>query len=85
MRTPFSVIIVLIYVLASMGPASAVSKNKLPAGTPSKTSKGVPLTEGECTGLGGKVDNAVKCSGGLVCLTTDRDGVVHSACITKLK
>jgi hypothetical protein len=48
-----------------------------------------PLTTGECTGLGGKlIDLAVgatvcnKAGGGQICVTVDKNGVVHAACIT---
>jgi len=42
------------------------------------------LTSGECKGLGGKVGANNKCAVGAECLTTDSDGVVHRACLTKL-
>jgi hypothetical protein len=42
-----------------------------------------PLTESECTGLGGKVITAeVKdCSSGKGCVTAGSDGVIHGVCI----
>src|ERR1700745_4289251 len=47
------------------------------AATPTMT-RAMALTEGECTGLGGKVSAANKCAnGGLGCYTTDKDGVIH--------
>ena len=50
-----------------------------------KPSVFVPLTEAECTGLGGKVLPTAEGSchaTSKVCYTTDPDGVIHSACIT---
>ena len=48
--------------------------------------KGVPLTNKECEGLGGKVVDVVKsCAAtGKTCYTTDQHGVIRSSCITKL-
>ena len=44
----------------------------------------VPLSNAECTGLGGKVVDVVHgCGSGKVCYTTDKNGVIHHACITK--
>jgi hypothetical protein len=42
------------------------------------------LTTSECKQLGGQVARvSVKnCRGGRLCTTTDRDGTMHSACIT---
>ena len=46
---------------------------------------GTPLTEGQCTGLGGVVvaANVKSCSKGKACFTSDPDGVIHRACITE--
>ena len=46
---------------------------------------GLPLTEAQCTGLGGVVTSSVskKCaSTGKICFRADQDGVIHSSCIT---
>jgi hypothetical protein len=44
----------------------------------------LPLTDSECTNLGGKVRPATtkECSSGQACRRADADGVVHSVCIT---
>ena len=47
--------------------------------------KASALNQEECTGLGGKVSAAVKCATGSACYTTDKDGVIHMACITNKK
>ena len=49
---------------------------------------GVPLTSGECTGLGGKIEEANRvcnAAGQKACKTVDRDGVVRVACIDEVK
>src|SRR5438128_2716163 len=53
--------------------------------TPVPGRKIVQLTEGECAGLGGKVLSipVAYCSSGSLCSTTDKNGVIHEACITK--
>ena len=74
--------------LELVGTVWAVEK-KQPTGTAPKRSTTVaPLTEGECVGLGGKIrvfypDNT--CATGKLCITTDKDGVIHSACINAEK
>ena len=44
----------------------------------------VPLTDSECTNLGGAVRStmAKECSSGKVCRRADAEGVVHSVCIS---
>ena len=41
------------------------------------------LSSAECKGLGGKVVEVSDCNGMSACLTTNQDGVVHKACLTK--
>jgi hypothetical protein len=66
--------------------ASAVEVQR-PGGrtaTPTR-SKAIPLTNAECTGLGGTVETTleVNCATGQKCKTVDKNGVIHGACITK--
>jgi hypothetical protein len=44
-----------------------------------------PLTEAECTGLGGKNFDVVSatCPSMRMCRRADEDGVIHSVCISK--
>lgn len=51
------------------------------------TVKGIPLTSGECTGLGGKIESTAVCQaqGQKACKTVDHDGVVRVACIDEVK
>lgn len=42
-----------------------------------------PLTTKECLGLGGKVIDAIGCSGGKACSTVGANGVVRSKCINR--
>jgi hypothetical protein len=53
--------------------------------TPIPGRKNVQLTEGECEGLGGRVLSiaVAYCKSGSLCSTTDKNGVIHEACITK--
>jgi hypothetical protein len=39
------------------------------------------LTVGECQGLGGKVIPKAGCASTFGCTTTDKNGVVHEACV----
>jgi len=41
------------------------------------------LSSAECKGLGGKVVEVSDCNGMSACVTTNQDGVVHKACLTK--
>ena len=43
------------------------------------------LTEKECTGLGGTVNDVptAKCESGKGCVTADKDGTIHAVCIDK--
>jgi hypothetical protein len=43
------------------------------------------LSQAECTGLGGKVVTTfpIACASGSACYTTDKNGVVHHACINE--
>ena len=85
MKLKFVVTSVCTLILASSGHAYAVDKKQQPV-APARPTKMSPsaLTAAECKGLGGKVAASVnKCDSGSMCLTTDSDGVVHSACVTK--
>ena len=64
-------------------PASAVVKKPLPPRAQSAGSV-VPLTEHECTGLGGKVESfALDCASTRVCVVVDNHGVIHRACVDR--
>jgi hypothetical protein len=79
-----SVCALFLTILASGG-AFAIDKMQQPA-APTRPTKMSPtgLTAAECKGLGGKVAASVnKCDSGSMCLTTDSDCVVRSACVTK--
>jgi len=52
------------------GPASNAPSRARPA-----------MTKEECEGLGGTVDEAVTCTGGKGCFTTDRNKGVHMVCV----
>ncbi len=68
------------------GPTAAIEKKGPPTGVAVKNKPTrAPLSEPECTGLGGKVLSiAGACeSTGKQCVTTDKNGVIHQACITK--
>jgi hypothetical protein len=98
MKSPFtfSFAIIIGFALASVGTsieAYSSQKTKKVRGTSTnavgnlgtKPSIFVPLTEAECTGLGGKIlpTAAGSCNAtGKVCYTTDQDGVIRSSCIT---
>jgi hypothetical protein len=43
------------------------------------------LTVGECQGLGGKVIPRAGCDSTFACTTTDKNGVIHEACINAAK
>ena len=51
---------------------------------PPLTAVGTPLSTNECKGLGGVVATVFEhvCASGQKCVVADKDGVVHSACIT---
>ena len=74
----------ILVILLSVNAMFAAPK-KAPSPVAKTNTRATALTEGECTGLGGKVDAAVKCSGGQGCYTTDKDGVIHMACLTNKK
>jgi hypothetical protein len=65
-------------------PAFAVVK-KAPISTPPKASTNAPLTEGECTKLGGTVSGSNTCNSGSMCETTDENGKSHHVCISARK
>lgn len=74
--------------LSLLAPAAAAPLTKpLPQSKPMAVSTDVgpvPLTDSECTNLGGSVRSATpkECSSGKACRRADADGVVHSVCIT---
>ena len=75
-----------IFLTVSSVNATLAAVKKAPTGTATTPIKrGLPLTEGECAGLGGKVNFAKNCTSGQGCYTTDQDGVIHMACITSTK
>jgi len=79
-----SICVMLLAILTS-GSVFAIDKKQQPV-APARPTKMSPtaLTAAECKGLGGKVAASVnKCDSGSMCLTTDSDGVVHIACLTK--
>jgi hypothetical protein len=44
------------------------------------------LTSGECTGMGGKVDDNINCTWtGKGCFTVDKNGVIRMLCIDEKK
>jgi hypothetical protein len=82
-------ILIIPLLLASLAaaPAGAAPLSKpLPQSKPMPLATDVgplPLTEGECTNLGGSVRStmAKECASGKVCRRADAEGVVHSVCI----
>ncbi len=70
----------LVCTVAFVNTASSIEKKPPPA---TATKAMAPLTETECQGLGGKVRASATCSTGEKCVTVDRDGVIHGACISK--
>jgi hypothetical protein len=72
--------------MAMTGSVQATAKTKVkPPVHSGMGTVATTLTEAECTGLGGKVVTVLQgCSAtGKVCYTTDKNGVIHHACITK--
>jgi len=63
----------------------ALAIDKGTAIVPARPAKMSPanLSEAECTGLGGKVVPVTDCKGFDACITTNKDGVVHKACLSK--
>jgi hypothetical protein len=61
---------------------SSAHSGTLSTGQPPSTAV-APLTEAQCKGLGGKViDSPEICrDSGSKCVTTDKDGVIHSVCL----
>jgi hypothetical protein len=77
------VIVALCLPFGLAGPTLAVEKKQPSAGTaPKRTISKAPLTESECTGLGGKIGTSVCPGTGKECITVDSHGVVHRQCIT---
>jgi hypothetical protein len=75
----------LLLIFASGSSSLAVEgRNPLPVAPKPTRMAPVPLSNAECTGLGGKVVDVVHgCGSGKICYTTDKNGVIHHACITK--
>jgi hypothetical protein len=65
--------------------SAVVKKAGPPAPAAAKTNRMMPLTEGECRGLGGDVVTTHGCDTGLACQTADKDGVLRRACIDNRK
>jgi hypothetical protein len=70
--------------------AAPSSNSSKPSQTPNEPVKKPPvgvkpaLTTAECAGLGGTASANVGCPGD-ACYTTNKDGVVHWACIDEVK
>jgi hypothetical protein len=78
---------VIVGLLSFVSSASAVEKKQPGTGTPPRTTTAAPLTEGECTQLGGTVRNIAAgiCISGQACSTTDEQGQKHTVCISASK
>ena len=63
----------------------AAPKRNPTANAPTKINKAVPLTNGECTKLGGSISENVTCNSGSMCTTTDESGNSHHVCISARK
>jgi len=50
--------------------------------SPTLTSVGLPLTQGECKNLGGTVQKEASCDTGLECTHVDSAGTIHRVCVT---
>ena len=80
------ILVAVLFIAASISTALAVKKVPTPAPTQTQTRKSLPLTEGECRGLGGNVVTANGCgSPAKACETADKNGVLHRACIDDKK
>ncbi len=70
-----------------LGSASAIERKGPIAGVAApRPTKMAPLTEGECTQLGGKVSSqagAKVCTSGRYCVTKDENQEYHYVCISK--
>jgi hypothetical protein len=58
--------------------AANVNKPRMPG-----VIKTLPLTEGQCTQLGGETLRATICNSGRMCQTIDQNKVVHRVCINE--
>lgn len=87
MKTGFTQVVLsaLVFTLAA-GSGVFAAETRPPSVTPVKPTKLSPsaLTGAECKGLGGKLAANTACASGAECLTTDKDSVVHRACLTKM-
>jgi len=73
---------------APVGAAPSQSNSKAPGNVSPTAPKPAPggsvrLTSGECEGLGGKVVtvDAATCGSTQKCVTTDKNGVIHTNCV----
>lgn len=66
--------------VATIGPMSRPGKS---GALGVRDSISVALTENECKGLGGTVNDFKDCKSGKGCVTADKDGVQRAVCITK--
>jgi hypothetical protein len=86
MGTLLTVVGLIVIVTFGNSASAAGKKNPVPkAQTPTTIQT---LTKAECEGLGGKVVDVLrssKCTTGKMCYTTDKNGVIHHSCITKLQ
>jgi hypothetical protein len=74
--------------LGATSSAPAIDRKGVAPAAPTTTRKMAPLTEGECTGLGGKVEtsgDAFLCGSKKLCATVDHNGVIRQACISVAK
>ena len=83
-----SVALGLLFTLTSSGLLLAVDRPGAPPLAAVKRvgqSLATPLTDAECTGLGGKVVDTAdsKCTTGQACYTTDSKHVVHTVCLSQ--
>jgi hypothetical protein len=69
-------------VFAGVVLAAPVSTSQAPV-RPNPAKSSAPLSEEECSGLGGKIHPSNQCPDtGEICLRADENGVIHRACIT---
>jgi hypothetical protein len=83
-KSPAVVIAAFIVVFGTSASAVEVQRPGGTTAAPTR-SKAMPLTEGECTGLGGTTETVIEslCGTGKKCVTVDKNGVIHGACITR--
>ena len=83
------IFIAILLIAVSISSAPALKKAPSPGvPTQTQTRKNLPLTAGECRGLGGNVitvDPVKSCTSGEACETADKNGVLRRACIDNVK